>query len=255
MEDRTGSRPTSNDIAYIYHVIGTLNWSHIVYSLESLKNQEIHWKAFILYNASPFNSEEIMQLVPKHMFDEVKSAPYDFSLPKSAVADWNYQIKNIGGYDRYFVHKADFYLSDKICKSFEEINEPSPFLAMFHKFDMKEKSTPDLFRKYASLSWDEAMKQDETGDYYGEHIGRLAIPFRQVPGQMDGVMHGYSDSAREYYSPDEEEIKAPWGGTKSFDKMSQEVDLITDDKLFALHMYHYTPHRIDPVKLTEGERF
>ena len=255
MENRTKSRRTSPDIALIYHVIGTLTWNHIRYGMESLKRQDIRWKAFILYNGGDFADEDILAYVPMEMFDEVIVFPYNPETPKSSVADWDIQFKHIDGFDKYFVHKADFYLADGVCKAFEQIKETRPWICLFNKFDMKEKTTIETIEKYARSTWDECITYPETGDYWGEHFGKLAIPFKQIPGQMDGTLHGYTDDARQYYNPDRSEVVAPWGGTKSFDKLILDVGLVTDDKFFALHMFHFTPDRKDPVKLTEGEFF
>lgn len=255
MEERTSSRPTSHDIAYIYHVIGTLEWNHIIYGMESLKNQDIHWKAFILYNGGDFPDEDILALVPMDKFDEAIVYPYNPNIPKSSVADWDNQMKFIDGFGRYFVHKADFYLANGVCEEFERIKETPPWICMFHKFDMKENATIETYRLYASRLWEDNMEDSDTGDYWGEHIGKLAIPFKQIPGKMDGTMHGYTDDTRELYRPDINEVNAKWGGTKSFDKLILDTGLVTSDKLFALHMFHFTPDRKDPVKLTRGEMF
>lgn len=237
-------------IAYIYHVIGTLKWRHIRYSLESLAQQDVSWASFVLYNAGDFPDEEILALVPDK-FEEVVVFPYRVGTPKSASADWEVQMREIGGHDRYFVHKADFYLPNGVCRAYQESKDP---FVLFSKFDMKERARIETFRRFARLGWKECLAQPKTGSY-GDHLGKLAIPFRQGRDGIDGTMHAYDDCVRAKYHLSEGERKQTWGGARSIQRLAGRVAQSKDDRFFALHMFHETPHREDATKKVPGERF
>ena len=241
----------------IYHVIGTLEWHHITRSLQSLRRQDIHWETLVLYNGGQFPDEKILLAMSTagviEMFDEVNIYPYDVATPKSASADWYVQMQNIGGADRYLVHKADFYLADGVCKAFEMLPGGTWFVP-FNKFDMKSRAELEDFERYAQCSWIEALHQPDRGTYE-RHLGKLAIPFYQRPN-VDGTMHGYTDSVRAHYAPSAKERQTRWGVAWSIRELQKQVPFIWDDRFFALHMWHETPDRDDWNKNTSpSERF
>jgi hypothetical protein len=239
------------DFCYVYHVIGTLGLEHVRLSLESLSRQDIRWKTFVLYNGGKLADEEILPLVPD-MFDSVEVFPYDPQTPKSAVADWDEQMRGIDGHDFYFTHKADFFLADGVCKTFEEAR---PELALFSKFDMKEWATPNILRHYASLTWAECLKLPSTGSYGDHGPGKAAIRFAQGLDGVDGTMHAYADSTRGKFSPNEAERQTKWDVAESIQRLANEVGFHTDLRFFAMHMWHQVPEKNDHQKLRTSERF
>jgi len=241
-------------ITYIYHVIGTLTMRHIRLSLESLYEQEeFHWDRFVLYNGSEFQTDRIMDYVPYQFFDKVEVFPYDSNTPKTASSDWNIQMQQISGADRYLCHKADFYLHNRTCQNFEDLPDDHDWFLLFNKFDMKEGCIDDDIRFYATRDWKSALGLSTTGPY-SAHVGKMAIPYHQSAG-IDGVMHGYTDGARKFYKPEDGELHMKWGINKAIGRMSESVPFIKDDEFFAMHIHHETPDRLDGVKLMPGEKF
>jgi hypothetical protein len=244
---------------YIFHVIGTLTMEHIEMALESLRLQQpFHWDRFILYNASDLPSDEIMALIPREFFDRVEDfGPGARSSLKSCSADWLTQMDEIDGADRYFCHKADFYLPPWVCVEFERIKKKGDFLVLFNKYDMKSRATIADIRRYANLRWKEGLKEPDRGTYQN-HLGFLAIPFMQVKGNADGTMHGYTDGVRDMYRPKLEEIVSHWGVSLSFRALDVQHPrlLHRDPAFFACHMWHESPDRKDWNKnMSPDERF
>lgn len=246
------------DCTYIFHVIGTLDMSHVRMALESLTFQDpFHWKRFVLFNASDLPSQPILDLVPRSCFEKVEEFEGAKNGLASCTADWLVQMRKIDGTKRYLVHKADFYLPPRVCKDFEDIDKRNhDFIVMFHKFDMKERATPDDIRRYAHMKWKEALADPETGSY-GDNLGKLAVSFEQCEGWMDGTMHGYTDSMRARFQPSLSEIHRRWGVADWFRALDYTLGhtVIRDPRFFACHMYHYVPDRVDVLKNIKGERF
>ncbi len=240
---------------YIFYVIGTLTPDHVSLAIESMRRQQFHWERCVVYNASPMSTEDMLAQIPRDKFDDVLVANYDPRQPKSCAADWLTQMRDIGGTDRYFSHKADFYLADGVCEAFDSLDPlDKSWFVPFNKFDMKARATPDDLRRFASLDWDEAVKQPDVGPY-NNHMGKVAIPFMQSP-QVDGTMHGYTDAVRSLYEVDESEYHQRWGYASSIAKLQLKVPFIYDKRFFALHMWHDSPDRTDPNKnRSPEERF
>jgi hypothetical protein len=238
----------SPDICYIFHVIGTLTMHHVEMALESLRLQRpFHWKRFVLYNGSDLPTDEILALVPKEFFDTVEVYPYDERMQPTCAADWFEQMHGVTGNARYLCHKADFYLPPWTCQEFQKLPKKlTNFLILFNKFDMKSRATDDDIRLYANYSFGSGVARTTTGTY-GEHLGKLAVPFEQKQGMVDGTMHGYSDSFRPLYKPDLHELSARWGVAIRFryiDKYFPHV-IRHDPRFFAVHMWHDSPDRKD----------
>lgn len=246
------------DITYIFHVFGTLTMQHVQRAMESLLEQEsFYWKRFVLYNASDLSSKEILRLVPSDRFEIVDEHPKVHNHFKSCAADWATQMREISGTERYLCHKADFYLPPWTCRAFESIERDSDFIVMFHKYDMKSRATSEDIRRFARMPWREGLKDPDTGTY-AEHLGKLAIPFEQRPGGMDGTMHGYTDGIRPLFKPTLSEIMQRWGVAiwfRNLDKAYPNTAL-RDERFFACHMWHESPDRTDWNKNTSpDERF
>lgn len=238
------------DIAYVYHVIGTLTWEHITLSLESLSRQDIRWRTFVLYNGGEFPDDDILELVPDK-FDRVEVFPYDPGTPKSAIADWDVQMREIGGHDFYFVHKADFFLANGVCEAYEQT---LPDLVLFNKIDMKEWVGPQNLRDLAALTWEEANGLGVIAPYQ-EHYGRMGVRFEQGVDGVDGTMHAYADSVRPQFSPSETEKGTAWDVAGCIQRLAARVGFSRDKRFFALHMWHDVPQKNDAQKLMAGERF
>jgi len=119
---------------------------------------------------------------------------------------------------------------------------------------MKSRATIEDIRKYASLPWDKACRLRTTGTYE-EHLGKLAVPFDQRL-MTDGTMHGYTDAARELYTPSDEELKMRWGVAESLRDLQRKIPFIYDERFFACHMWHESPDRTDWNKnMSPEERF
>lgn len=245
-------------ITYIFHVIGTLTMDHVSMALESLRKQDpFHWHRFVLYNGSDLPSGEILALVDKSRFDKIEEFEYDPFMPKSCSADWQTQMYNIVGSDRYLCHKADFYMPPWTCATFENLPEGKDFIVLFNKFDMKSRATPDDIRRFAGLDWFKALREPDVGSY-SNHLHKMAIPFEQLPGQADGVMHGYTDRVRALYKVDDVEYEQRWGVAVSFRMLEARRPLlfVRDPRFFAVHMYHESPDRTDANKnMSPEERF
>lgn len=232
---------------YIYHVIGTLSMKHIMASLLSLARQpKFRWKTFILYNGSDMPSEDIMAIFTLlHLdkrFEKIGEYPYDDSTPKSAVADWDVQMKNIGDHTYYLCHKADFYLSDRSILEFEKYvsRYPKPFLINFKKLNFQEGNLD--YERYASMNY-ERFSKDSTVSFNPQDTHGITGMTDDHP-IWDGIMHGYSDDARPLYQPTEEEIMSPAGGNTILIRMGKSgVNLHRENNIFALHMYHKIPQR------------
>lgn len=247
---------------YIFHVIGTLTMQHVRNALESLDRQDdFHWKRFLLYNGSPLDTDQIMEHVPLDRFDEHAIFPYDHRTPKGAIADWTVQMYAIGGTDRYFCHKADFYLAYDVCAKLDAISDLD-FFALFKKVDMKERATLEDFRRLARTPWPQIRNSAEMGWYPGvvpgvsddNHLGKLGVIWDGHP--LDGTMHAYSDSFRPAWKVSDVEMRSHWAWLQSLYPMFLDFPyLILDDDFFALHQYHYTADRNDPIKAIPGERF
>lgn len=242
-------------ITYIFHVIGTLTMQHVEWALESLRRQQpFHWDRFVLYNGSDLPTDEIMVMVPTEFFDRVEIFPYPVTLPKSCSADWLHQMEEISGSDRYFCHKADFYLPPWVCIEFERIQRREDFILLFHKYDMKARATIEDIRRYANLTWQEGLQEKDRGTYQ-QHLGKIAIPFMQIKGGADGVMHGYSDGIRELYRPSLKELTSRWGVAVSFRALEAQRPrfIMRSTRFFACHMWHESPDRTDWNKNTSPE--
>lgn len=238
---------------YIFHVIGTLTIEHIRRSLSSVNAQQpFHWERFVLYNGGDFTDDEILAMVPKDRFDHVEVFPYDQRTPKSAVADWDIQMRCIDGADRYLCHKADFYLPPWTCTALDEI-EGNDWFVLFNKFDLKKRATLDDIVRYANLPWDKGCVLDTTGNY-GSHMGKLAVSWHQRQGP-DGTMHAYTDSMRQNFRPDAAEVGQKWGACGAIVRMSCHLPFLMDDRFFACHMWHPVPEKSDSEKAKEGEEF
>jgi hypothetical protein len=72
--------------------------------------------------------------------------------------------------------------------------------------------------------------------------------------KWDGVMHGYNERARGYFLPTKDELEKRYGECLAFRNMN--VKKITDDKIYALHMFHALPKdEREPNKNIKGRRY
>jgi hypothetical protein len=250
----------AKSVTYILHVIGTVTMWHVEMALQSLNRQApFYWKRFVLFNASDLDSMEIMSKVPRTFFEEVGVHVNPRSKAfASCSADWHEQMTDIDGTDRYFVHKVDFYLPPWTCREFERIPKlRGDFIVMFNKWDMKSRATAQDIYHFANMTWKQGLLDPDAG-VYTEHLGKLAISFEQKLGQMDGVMHGYTDGVRKLYQPTLAEITSRWGVAVWFRKLDEVHPklVIRDKKFFACHIWHDSPDRTDWNKLmSDDERF
>jgi len=244
-------------ITYIFHVIGTLTMQHVERALQSLREQDsFHWNRFVLYNGSDLSTTTILEHVPREFFDKVEVFTYNPATSKSCSADWLVQMQEIGGADRYLCHKADFYLPPWICREFEAIKKQR-FMLLFNKYDMKSRATLEDIQRYARLPWREGLEQPDCG-MYQKHLGFIAIPFVQIKGGADGVMHGYTDDVRQLWKPSWQEVLKRWGVAVSFRVLERDRPrlMLRSKRFFACHMWHESPDRTDWNKnMSPEERF
>lgn len=249
------------DITYIFHVIGTLEQLHVARALKSLWEQEpFRWRRFVLHNCSPMATEMILPMVPRDLFEEVTVLEPTFGLNriKSCSADWAQQMSQVDGTERYLSHKADFYLPPTVCRDFQRISKRrGEFIVLFNKYDMKSCATLADIQRFARMPWREGIADPEAGTYQ-KHLGKLAIPFEQEFGKMDGTMHGYTDGVRALYKPTVTEYYMRWGVAQWFrtlDRDHKEL-VLRDPRFFACHMWHDSPDRKDWNKnISPEERF
>jgi hypothetical protein len=178
---------------YIFHVIGTLTMAHVALAAESMGRQRFRWQNLVVHNASTLPLQPILDLMPAGQFDKVQVLDYNPKDPPTCAQDWFKQMRYVCGTDRYFSHKADFYLANGVCEAFDSLPEGDWFVP-FHKYDMKSRASIATLREYAALPWEEGLKLSTTGSYQ-KHLGKLAIPFMQTQG-VDGTIHGYTEAAR-----------------------------------------------------------
>lgn len=227
-------------LCVIYHAIGTLNDDHFRYSIESLKKQDIDYD-LVLYNHSGLPDGYFYQY-----FDSLK--PYKIlnrkNNIKGAIADWKEQFDRIGGYKYYFVHKADFYLADGCLKRFTEVVfDNEPLFVGVKKFDCRETTKINTIREMAKLgSWEQAKT-----------FGENSYSPEDEP-KWDGVMHGYNDGLRGHFQPTKDELERRFGECTAFKNMG--VQKITDDKIYAMHMFHeLPPNEREDKKNQKGARY
>lgn len=259
------SKPTTT---YIFHVIGTLTWNHVRYAIESAAVQSFHWERFVLFNHSPMDSDLILAMCDEGglltHFDSVHVYDVPDSFPGVSI-DWAEQMRGIAGTDRYFSHKADFYLGYGVMEAFDALPADSDWFVLFNKMDMKERATIEDFREFAEQGWWEIAKRPDVGRWPDEHMGKLAVAAAghkdgdpngpADPGWIDGVMHGYTDAIRACYRPGIDEQYQWWGVAWSIQDLANTVPFIRTADLWACHMWHYSPHRNDPAKIIPGEGF
>jgi hypothetical protein len=236
---------------YIFHVIGTLTMAHVALAAESMGRQRFRWQNLVVHNASTLPLQPILDLMPAGQFDKVQVLDYNPKDPPTCAQDWFKQMRYVCGTDRYFSHKADFYLANGVCEAFDSLPEGDWFVP-FHKYDMKSRASIATLREYAALPWEEGLKLSTTGSYQ-KHLGKLAIPFMQTQG-VDGTIHGYTEAARGLYAPSLLERNTRWGVAESLRDMQEHIPfIINDTRFFACHMWHESPDRTDWNKNTSPE--
>lgn len=240
---------------YIFDVFDTLEWSHICFALNSIAHQVFEPIPFVLYNHSDHYSPEILNLA-QDTFGRSFSAYDSITVENDAVepttlADIKYIMSNIGGADRYFLHKADFFLAQGII----ELIATTPNIDWINvcKFDLDEtwSKSAEAIRLLASKSFNDilALPQVANIETVTPEVDLTAYHAFGYAGH-DGTMMAYSEKARQEADLD------TFLTLETVQRNQQRLNWIYGDKrFFALHMWHAIPQKRSDNREIVGHRF
>lgn len=244
---------------YIFYVFNTLTWNHVEMALESIARQDFdETMAFALYNVSTFDSTKILSLAMDTCGSKFHCYGYweNIRPTTSTVEDINmhiYATDRDNNADWYLTHKADFYLGkDAIHNAAAVLKTDKPIFLNFCKFDLREKIVGDGVRQLARLKWDEILSVPGTVDISDSTPDDWGIKYDKIGYRgIDGVMHGYTESARKLLVFDTF-INAP--------TVAQNIAygvkwLHNNTDIYALHMFHELPGGRNSEKDIMGYRF
>ncbi len=251
----------------IYHVFNTLTEYNLMMSLESLMRQDPHerWDTFLVWNSSasfstPLLLERVRAMGLDRTFGEIRGMEPTRDRPQSSSSDFLWQFQGVDGHDLYLVAKGDFYLArGSVAALTELMADPSiAALCVFKKYDLREYLAPSqviLFgergsyracREEGARDWDEL----DHGNPDTMHVGAIGYQ------GLDGVMHAYTDPARALAHCDDAELQRAWGACSIYETMVKSgCQLVQDDRIYALHVFHEIPQKNDRNKLHPGYRY
>lgn len=251
----------------IFHVFNTLTEHNIMMSLDSLLRQSSYpaWDTFLVWNSSTqFSSSKLVARIKSMGFERhfarIESTEPSQERPQSSSSDFMTQFKEVDGHDLYLVAKADFYLGrDALSVITTRMADPSvPALCVFKKYDLREYITPSEIIALGEVGSyiccrAKGAKEFNEIDYQSDESLKVGIIGYQG---LDGIMHAYTDAAREKASCGEAEMNRSWGACSIYRTMIEGgCELVQDDRIYALHIFHEVPQKTDINKLKDGYRY
>jgi hypothetical protein len=243
-------------IAYIFYVHNTMTLFQIEMAIKSIdKSKDISGDLWLHNSSDEFSESEILEKldIVKGRFNQIR---WINNKDSSVAGDISNQINVIDGYDQYFCHKADFYLSPfSFTNSINKLQSSAvdPMYINFCKFDLRENFNYDIIGKISNLAFDKILDKkwacdmtDSMPEDFGIHYE--AMGYRGV----DGVMHSYNEKAREKLI-----VSTYWEQSSvDLNKLNGINMLYGIKDIYAFHIFHEIPGgRIADVKNIEGYRF
>jgi hypothetical protein len=240
---------------YILVVFDTLLDYHIDMALSGIQENEFEPMDFLLYNSSTQHDSVILMRKIQEMVGDrfISFNVMNVDYTKTTLEDVQNLFENVRGYDGYFVHKSDFYLSHGlVAKSLLKINEPNPVFLNFSKFDLREKLVGSDVSDLSKLTFSDIQLLEGSVDLTHVLPNDFGVKYDKIGyAGPDGVMHCYNESARQIIRIDVfcDQRNVDENRSRGVNWIFGETDF------FALHMFHELPHGRNLYKDIPDYRF